>query len=145
MAARAVDQGHAVRHEGAVGRRLPSYRRPARLLRRLRSVWRLRPAIRRRAAEPQDRRPADPLSRTHLRHDEHPALAPRLAPATDGPVRRPPHQIRLIALFGSIRSRAATDPCQDARAARVLLAPPSGQATGVAYKTQPSRATVAGS
>ena len=32
----------------------------------------------------QDRRPADPLPRAHLRHHEHPALAARLAAAADG-------------------------------------------------------------
>ena len=31
--------------------------------------------------QPQDRRPADPLPRAHLRHDQHPALAARLAAA----------------------------------------------------------------
>ena len=36
-------------------------RRQPRLLRRLRSVRRLRPALRRRQAEPEDRRRADPL------------------------------------------------------------------------------------
>ena len=45
----------------------------------------------------EDRRRADPLSRAHLRRDQHPALEPRLAAAADGRVRRPAHQVRLTA------------------------------------------------
>ena len=52
-----------------VARGLRADRRQPRLLRRLRSVRRLRPAVRRGEAEPEDHRPADPLSRAHLRHD----------------------------------------------------------------------------
>ena len=47
--------------------RLRAHRRQPRLLRRLRSVRRFRPAVRRRAAEPEDRRAADALPRAHLR------------------------------------------------------------------------------
>ena len=43
------------------------------VFRRLRPLRRLRPAVRRREAEPEDRGRADPLSRAHLRHDQHPA------------------------------------------------------------------------
>ena len=52
-----------------------AHRGEPRLLRRLRSLRRFRPAVRRREARPRDRRAADPLPRTHLRHNQHPALA----------------------------------------------------------------------
>ena len=42
--------------------------------RRLRSVRRFRPAVRRGEAQPEDRRDPDTLPRTRLRHDQHPAL-----------------------------------------------------------------------
>ena len=57
------------------------------VLRRLRPVRRLRPAARRGAAQPEDRRPARALPRARLRRDEDLALPPRLAAAADGRVR----------------------------------------------------------
>ena len=59
----------------------------ARVLRRVRSVRRLRPAVRRRAARPEDRRPARPLPAADVRDDEHQPLAPRLAAAPHDRVR----------------------------------------------------------
>ena len=59
-------------------------RRPL-VLRRVRPVRRLRPALRRGAARPEDRRPARALPRAHVRRDEHQPLAPRrAAPPDDG-------------------------------------------------------------
>ena len=64
----------------------PDRRRP-RVLRRVRSVRRLRPAVRRGAAQPEDRRPAGALPRPHVRRDEHQPLAPRRAAAPDDGLR----------------------------------------------------------
>ena len=74
----AADQGHAVRHEGAVAARLRADRGGAVVLRRLRSVRRLRPDLRRRPPEPEDRRDSGALPRAHLRHDQHRPLEARL-------------------------------------------------------------------
>ena len=63
------------------------------LLRRLRSVRRLRPAVRRGQAQPAYGGFADPLSRADLRADEHPPLEPRLAVVADGVLRRAAAQI----------------------------------------------------
>ncbi len=79
--------------------RKPDYdtpRRQSRLLRRLRSLRRLRPPLRRRQAEPEDRRAAGALPRAHLRRDQHPALAPRLAAAQDVRLRGRADQVHLM-------------------------------------------------
>ena len=73
-----------------------THRPEPRLLRRLRSVRRFRPALRRGQAEPADGRPADPLPRPDLRQDEHPPLAARLAAAAHGVIRRAAAEIPLM-------------------------------------------------
>ena len=68
-------------------RRLRADRRGPLLLRRVRPVRRLRPAVRRGAAQPEDRRPAGALPAAHVRRDEHQPLAPRGAAAPDDALR----------------------------------------------------------
>ena len=65
------------------------------VLRRLRSVRRLRPHLRRRATEPEDRRDPGALPGSHLRHDQHRPLEARLAAAADVRRRRPQDQVRV--------------------------------------------------
>ena len=69
--------------------RLPAHRRQPRLLRRVRSLRRLRPALRRGAAQPEDRRLAGALPRPHLRRHQDQPLRPRLAAAQDDGLRLP--------------------------------------------------------
>src|SRR5262249_23536005 len=77
----AVDQGHAVRHQGAHARGLPEDRRRARVLRRLRPVRRLRSVVRGGARRAEDRRGARALPRADVRRHEDRPLPARLAAA----------------------------------------------------------------
>ena len=70
--------------------------RQPRVLRRIRSIRRFRPALRRRQAEPPDRRHPHPLPGTHLRRHQHPALGARLAPPAHGALRRPEAEVHLM-------------------------------------------------
>ena len=75
-----------------------------RVLRRLRSVRRLRSDLRRGAPRPQDRRDPGALPRSHLRRDQHPALEARPAAAADVGGRRPQDQVRVEGQARSCRS-----------------------------------------
>jgi glycosyltransferase involved in cell wall biosynthesis/SAM-dependent methyltransferase len=65
-----------------------------------------------------DFRRADPLPRTHLRHDEHPALETWLAAAADGIVRRPETEIRVRLLARERVSVVLVHPQSRSRVAR---------------------------
>src|SRR5918995_7121058 len=80
-------QGHAVRDEGAPQAGLRADRGRAFLLRRVRPVRRLRPALRRGQARGEDRRPAGALPPANVRRDEHQPLAPRRAAPSDDALR----------------------------------------------------------
>ncbi len=99
--------------------RLRADRGGAGVLRRLRSVRRLRPDLRRRAPEPEDRRDSGPLPRAHLRHDQHRPLAARLAAAADVGDRRPQDQVRVSA-DGRKRRVGAAAPLTEELRARTL-------------------------
>ena len=74
--------------------RLRADRGGALVLRRLRSVRRLRPDLRGGAPEPEDRRDPRALPRAHLRRDQHLPLEARRAAAADVGDRRPQDQVR---------------------------------------------------
>ena len=76
---RPADQGHALRHQGHLARGLRASRGRPRLLRRLRSVRRLRSDLRGGQAQPPDRGDPRPLPRAHLRRAEHQPLRRRVA------------------------------------------------------------------
>ena len=65
------------------------------VLRRLRSIWRLRSAVRRGEAGSRNRGAADPVSGANLRRDEHPAMAAWLAASENVPGRRGKDQVCL--------------------------------------------------
>ena len=71
--------------------------RAPRVLRRLRTVRRLRSDLRRLPARIKDRRPAGPLPRAHLRHHKHQPVAARRAAAADAGVRFVAPPVRLNA------------------------------------------------
>ena len=83
------------------------------VLRRLRSVRRLRPDLRGGPPEPEDRRDPGPLPRPHLRRDQHPALEARLVAAADVGGRRPQDQVRVTP---AVRRTGATPHCRRVRA-----------------------------
>ena len=95
------------------------------VLRRLRSVRRLRPDLRGGPAEPEDRRDSGPLPRPHLRRDQHPALEARLAAAADVGDRRPQDQVRVTSAGRptSMRDAAADRGAAGADAGAVRAAP----------------------
>ena len=70
----------------------------------------------------RDRRAADPLSRAHLRHDQHPAVAPRLAAAEDVRLRGRANQVRVDTQHDIPRLRPGRWPGADPRAAASALA-----------------------
>ncbi len=80
----------------------------ARLLRRLRSVRRLRPDLRRRAARTEDRRDPRALPRPHVRRDQHLALEARPAAAAHVGDRGAQDQVRLSDACRRREQRAST-------------------------------------
>ena len=78
LADRSEDQGHSVRDEGSQPQSLPGDCGESAILRRLRSLRRLRPYLRRNPAEPQTGRHTNPLPGSYLRTNQYPALEARL-------------------------------------------------------------------
>ena len=89
-------------------KRLRADRGGARLLRRLRSVRRLRPDLRGGPAEPEDRRDPGPLPRPHLRRDQHPRWKHGCLAAADVGRGRPQDQVRVARCRSPTRDRART-------------------------------------
>ena len=95
VAAESTAQGHAVRHEGPVEDRLREDRGRSKLLRRVRSLRRLRSPVRGGKTEFQDRRDADSVPRTNLRIDKHQPFPPWSSVGADDPVRSTEVQDRM--------------------------------------------------
>src|SRR5260370_17788529 len=88
--------GHAVRHQSAIAKRLRSAGAGARLFRQLRSIRRLRSDLRRGQTESKNHRDADPLQGAYLRRDPDFPISRRLAAVENGVVRLSQTQSRLI-------------------------------------------------
>src|SRR6185436_5717281 len=85
--------GHTLRDEGPLPGGLRAHRGEPILLRRLRSLRGLRPALRRRPAEPAYHRPRREVPRAAVRHHQHLALPPRMAAAAHERLRRPQDEV----------------------------------------------------
>ena len=94
VAARPAGARHAVRDEGAVARGLRAHRGEPLVLRRLRPLRGLRPALRRRAAQPPHRRSGGALPRAPATARPNISrFTPRVAAAADERVRRAQAQV----------------------------------------------------
>ena len=102
------------------------------VLRRLRSVRRLRSDLRRRAPQPQDRRDSRALPRPHLRRDQHPALEARPAAAAHVRGRRAQAQVRVAV------SALRTEAQRGARSSDSRITGGPGTATARCARSTPT-------